>query len=43
MCLQTLAEFAGAELPIRLVGARGDVVDTRLGELLPRAFTKDYL
>ncbi len=25
MCLQTLAEFAGAELPVVLVGARGSV------------------
>jgi cytidine deaminase len=43
MCLQTLAEFAGPELPVRLVGPRGDAVDTRLGELLPRAFGKRYL
>ncbi len=43
MCLQTLAEFAGPELPVRLVGARGGAVDTTLGELLPRAFTKRFL
>jgi cytidine deaminase len=43
MCLQTLAEFAGPELPVRLVGARGGTVDTTLGELLPRAFTKRFL
>lgn len=43
MCLQTLAEFAGPELPVRLVGEDGAVVDTRLGELLPRAFTKKFL
>jgi cytidine deaminase len=42
MCLQTLAEFAGPALPVRLVGARG-AVDTTLGELLPRAFTKRFL
>jgi cytidine deaminase len=43
MCLQTLAEFAGPELPVRLVGEDGAVVDTSLGELLPRAFTKKFL
>jgi cytidine deaminase len=43
MCLQTLAEFAGPALPVRLVGARGGAVDTTLGELLPRAFTKRFL
>lgn len=43
MCLQTLAEFAGPELPVRLVGARGGTVDTTLGELLPRAFGKRFL
>ena len=43
MCLQTLAEFAGPALPVRLVGARGGTVDTTLGELLPRAFTKRFL
>lgn len=43
MCLQTLAEFAGPALPVRLVGARGATVDTTLGELLPRAFTKRFL
>jgi len=43
MCLQTLAEFAGPELPVRLVGEDGAVVDTSLGELLPRAFSKKFL
>jgi cytidine deaminase len=38
MCLQTLAEFAGPELPVTLAGARGSRVETTLGELLPRAF-----
>lgn len=38
MCLQTLAEFAGPELPVTLSGARGSRVETTLGELLPRAF-----
>jgi cytidine deaminase len=42
-CLQTLAEFGGPGLPIALVGARGRRVETTLGELLPRAFTKKFL
>lgn len=43
MCLQTLAEFAGPDLPVLLLGARGTRTETTLGELLPRAFTKRYL
>jgi cytidine deaminase len=43
MCLQTFAEFAGPDLPVTLVGARGGRVETTLGELLPRAFTKRFL
>ena len=43
MCLQTLAEFAGPELPVILAGAGGARVETTLGALLPRAFTKSYL
>ncbi len=43
MCLQTLAEFAGPELPVVLVGARGALVRTTLGELLPRGFSRRYL
>ncbi len=42
-CLQVLAEFAGPELPVRLLGAGGSRLDTTLGELLPRAFSKRYL
>jgi len=43
ICLQTLAEFAGPELPITLAGGRGAVVETTLGALLPRGFSKKYL
>jgi cytidine deaminase len=42
-CLQTLAEFGGPALPVILVGARGRRVETTLGELLPRAFSKKFL
>jgi cytidine deaminase len=43
MCLQTLAEFAGPDLRVLLAGARGAVVETTLGELLPRGFSKRFL
>jgi cytidine deaminase len=46
MCLQTLAEFAGPELPVALTGVRGvrgERVDTTLGALLPHAFGKKFL
>jgi cytidine deaminase len=42
-CLQTLAEFAGPSLPVVLVGAGGRRVETTLGALLPRAFSKRFL
>ena len=42
-CLQTLAEFAGPALPVILVGGRGRRIDTTLGALLPKAFTKKFL
>jgi cytidine deaminase len=42
-CLQTLAEFGGPDLPVVLAGARGRIVETTLGELLPRAFSKRFL
>ncbi len=42
-CLQTLAEFAGAELPVVLAGPRGERVETTLGALLPRGFSRRFL
>ena len=42
-CLQTLAELSTPELPVVLVGARGRRIETTLGALLPRAFTKRFL
>jgi cytidine deaminase len=43
MCLQTLAEFGGPDLPVVLAGAGGARVDTTLGALLPQAFGKRFL
>ncbi len=43
MCLQTLAEFAGPDLRVVLAGVRGAAVETTLGELLPRGFSKGFL
>ncbi|HET9597347.1 MAG TPA: cytidine deaminase [Anaeromyxobacteraceae bacterium] len=42
-CLQSLAEFAGPELPVVLAGKGGAVVETTLGELLPRGFSRKFL
>ena len=43
MCLQTLAEFGGPDLPVILSGAGGARVETTLGALLPQAFGKRVL
>lgn len=43
MCLQTLAEFAGPDLAVTLAGARGALVETTLGALLPRGFSPRLL
>jgi cytidine deaminase len=43
MCLQVLAEFGPAALPVILIGARGAWDETTLGQLLPRAFSRKYL
>jgi cytidine deaminase len=42
-CLQVLVELAGPETPVLLAGPKGPAVRTTLGELLPRAFSKDFL
>lgn len=45
MCRQVLAEFAGDELPIRLLvdGVPSATQETTLGALLPQAFRRDSL
>jgi len=43
MCLQVLAEFGPAALPVILIGERGAWDETTLGQLLPRAFSKKFL
>jgi len=40
-CLQSLAEFAGQDLPILLVLPNGRRDETRLGDLLPQPFAFD--
>jgi len=42
-CLQVLAEFGTAALPVILIGGRGTPVETTLGGLLPRTFSKAFL
>jgi len=42
-CLQVLAEFGTASLPVLLVGASGAPLETSLGALLPQAFSKKFL
>jgi cytidine deaminase len=37
-CRQVLAEFCDADTPVLYASARGDRVETTLGELLPHAF-----
>ncbi len=39
-CLQTRAEFAGPALPVTLAGAGASRVETTLGALLPRGFSR---
>ncbi len=38
-CRQRLAEFAGPETPVHVVGPEGPRLETRLGDLLPHGFT----
>ncbi len=42
-CLQVLAEFGTAALPVILVGRQGALVETTLGALLPQAFSRKFL
>lgn len=43
MCRQVMLEFAPKELPVRSRNLRGDEARYSLGELLPHAFSRDFL
>ncbi len=43
MCRQVMLEFAPKELPVRSRNLKGDEARYSLGELLPHAFTSDFL
>lgn len=43
MCRQVMAEFGAADIPVRSKTVRGEQQEYRLGELLPHAFTRDFL
>jgi cytidine deaminase len=43
MCRQVMLEFAPRELPVRSRNLKGDEARYSLGELLPHAFTSDFL
>jgi cytidine deaminase len=42
-CRQILSEFARPETPVHCLSASGSELHLTLGELLPHAFTKQYL
>lgn len=42
-CLQVLVEFSDPELPIVLYGSKSGILETTLGELMPRAFGEAHL
>ncbi|MFY2561331.1 cytidine deaminase [Corallococcus terminator] len=43
MCRQVMAEFGPPQMQVRSRTPRGDEMRYSLGELLPHAFTKDFL
>jgi cytidine deaminase len=43
MCRQVMLEFAPKDLPVRSRNLKGDEARYSLGELLPHAFTSDFL
>lgn len=43
MCRQVMTEFAPPSLPVRSRNLQGDEARYTLGELLPHAFTRDFL
>jgi cytidine deaminase len=43
MCRQVMVEFASGELPVRSRNLKGDEARYTLDELIPHAFTSDFL
>jgi cytidine deaminase len=43
MCRQVMAEVAGPDLPVRSRNLKGEEAQYSLRELLPHAFTRDFL
>jgi cytidine deaminase len=43
MCRQVMAEFGAPDLPVRSRNLKGDEAHYSLRELLPHAFTSDFL
>ena len=43
MCRQVMAEFAGPDMPVRSRNLKGEEAQYSLRELLPHAFTRDFL
>lgn len=42
-CRQVIREFAAPDVPVRCRNLEGKVVEHTVGELLPHAFTRDFL
>lgn len=42
-CRQKIAEFAPPNVPIIMCNMKGDVEETTIGDLLPRAFAKAHM
>ena len=43
MCRQVMREFGGEEVPVRSRNLKGKEDRSKLGKLLPNAFTRDFL
>ena len=43
ICRQVISEFASPELPLHFANLQGRVISASFGELLPNAYTPEYL